>query len=82
MNNTEKDILAFFKKCKMNDFERKGHFNFKPIINEGFQNIKKTLIKNYCSSDIEELFGDINEIILEIIESDGKNLETEMIFKF
>ena len=54
--NTEKDILTFFKKCEMDNFERKDHLNLKVIINEGFQNIKNFLIKNYVSIDIEELF--------------------------
>ena len=32
-------------------------------------------------SDIEHLFDDINKIISETLESDGKNLEKKMIFK-
>ena len=77
----EKDIFNFFKKCEMNNFEIRDHFNLKAVINEGFQNIKKILNKNYDSTDIEELFDDIIEIILEILESDGKILETEIVFK-
>ena len=77
----EKDILEFFKKCEMDEFERRDHFNLKPIINDGLQKIKIFLIDNYNSTDIEELFVDINNIILEIFESDRKELNKEIIFK-
>ena len=82
---SEKDNIDFFKKCEADDFERKDHFNSKHIINEQFRKTKFYLIKYYWDmnfgSDIEQLFDDIYKIILEILESDGKNLEKEMVFK-
>ena len=81
----EKDDLEFFKKCEVDDFERKDHFNFRYIINEGLQKIKNFLIDNYWDyefrSDIEQLFDDINNIILEIWNQNGKKLKKEIIFK-
>ena len=71
----EKDILEFFKKCQMENFTSK------PLVNKGFQSIKNLLIINYNWTGIEELFDDINEIILEILESDSKDLGVELIFK-
>ena len=83
--NNEKDILEFFKKCEMDNFERKDHFNFRYIINEGLQKIKKVLIDNNWDyenrNDIDQLFDNNNEIILEILQTDGNNLEKELIYK-
>ena len=77
--DNEKDILKFFKKCEMDDF------NFRYIINEGLQKIKIFLIDKYWDyenrSSIEQLFDNINEVILEILQTDGNNLEKELIFK-
>ena len=43
------------------------------------------MIDNYWDyefrNDIEQLFDDINNIILEIFESNGKELSKEIIFK-
>ena len=33
----EKDILNFFKKCEIDDFEKRDQFNLKYIINDGLQ---------------------------------------------
>ena len=69
----------------MDGFERRDHFNYHPIINEAFQKIKNFLIKNYWNwefrSSVEHLFDEINKIILEILQTDGKNLEKTIIFK-
>ena len=81
----EKNILEFFKLIELDNLKRRDHFNFRYIINEGLQKIKLYLIKNYFQlenrSDIEQLFDNIIEIILEVLQTNGNNLEIELIYK-
>ena len=82
---SEKEVLTFFKKCELDLFEKKDLFNFRYIINEELQNIKIYLIKNYSQienrNSIEQFVDNINEIILEILKTDGKNLKQDLIYK-
>ena len=56
---TEKDILKFFKKCELDNFKRKNHFNLRYIINERLQKIKHYLIKNYFQLENRNSIGSI-----------------------
>ena len=88
---TKKDILAFFKEFQLDTFERDYQFkrndkiNIKDYIIRKLQDIKYYLIENYFQIEnriyIEELFDNINYIILQILDTEGENLEQDLILK-
>ena len=89
---TDKDILTFFEQVELDSFKRDYQFNRKDNINikdyiiRKLQDIKYYLIENYFQTEnriyIEELFDNINYIILQILDTKGENLEKDLILKF